>query len=220
MNRTIWILRHALREDSVNPDWVKNTDRPWDPPLAKKEFFQAESVAKRLKNAKINHLFSSPFLRALQTSDCVAETLGIPVIVDTGLGEWGTAQTHIPKDAPLNRDEITSMFPGIHSFRVSAVPSYPIESEWELFIRMRTTIQSLLKLVPEGNILLVSHASPIIVLLRYLDESFFVQFCDPQEHPLSQLSEKVPICSLSKVIKKKDYWVLEEIGAQIHLEET
>ena len=216
MNRTIWILRHALSEDSVHPDWVKNADRPWDPPLAKEGFSQAEKVAKRLKTANIDHLFSSPFLRALQTSDCVGKALGIPVIVDTGLGEWGTAQTNIPKDASLNRDEIASMFPGIHSFRVSAVPSYPIESEWELCVRMRSTIQSILKSVPEGNVLLVSHASPIIILLRYLDESFFVQFYGPLENPLSQLSEKVPVCSLSKVIERKNHWVLEEIGTQVH----
>ena len=108
------------------------------------------------------------------------------------------------------------MFPGIHSFRFSAVPSYPIGSEWELFVRMRSTIQSILKSVPEGNVLLVSHASPIIILLRYLDESFFVQFYGPLENPLSRLSEKVPVCSLSKVIERKNHWVLEEIGTQVH----
>ena len=106
MNRTIWILRHALSEDSVHPDWVKNADRPWDPPLAKEGFSQAEKVAKRLKTANIDHLFSSPFLRALQSADGGERGLGNPVIVNKGMGKWGTAQPTIRKDPPLNRDEI------------------------------------------------------------------------------------------------------------------
>ena len=216
MNRTTWIVRHALREDSVHPDWVKTAERPWDSPLAKEGFAQAEKLAKRLKNTNIAHLISSPFLRALQTSDCLAKVLGIPVIVDTGLGEWGNAQTNIPSDGTPNRHKINKMFPNIHSFRDSVVPSYPIESENALCNRMQTTMKAILQTYHK-DILIVTHSSPLIVLLRDLDTNSFDRLCEPGDTPLTMLSPKVPVCSLSKFVKAQNGWNLEYVGNLDHL---
>jgi broad specificity phosphatase PhoE len=48
---------------------------------------QAESLAERLKTEQIIHLYTSPILRAQQTSQILAEKLDVPVIVEDALRE-------------------------------------------------------------------------------------------------------------------------------------
>ena len=74
MTQTIWIARHANRLDFVSPDWFLTAERRYDPPLSDDGLVQASQLAQRLKNENITAIFSSPFLRTVQTANQEAAT--------------------------------------------------------------------------------------------------------------------------------------------------
>lgn len=90
------VLRHALRLDEVNHDFVTSSKACWDPPLATAGFeqvqclsvanklpdsatscstssrpLQAKAVSKELQPFEINTIVASPFQRCLETADTV-----------------------------------------------------------------------------------------------------------------------------------------------------
>ena len=42
------VMRHALRQDEVDPDFVSSSTAWWDPPLAEQGFQQVEALEKKL----------------------------------------------------------------------------------------------------------------------------------------------------------------------------
>ena len=83
--RRIFIARHGSRLDDENPDWARQSRRPWDPPLAPRGRDQAGRLAARLGDSGVNFIFSSPFLRALETAEPLADILDLPLQVEPGL---------------------------------------------------------------------------------------------------------------------------------------
>ena len=64
-----------------------------DPALSKLGVLQAKLLAKRFKRVKIDKIYSSPLLRALQTAQIISKTAKLKVIQkrqlqEVGLGEW------------------------------------------------------------------------------------------------------------------------------------
>ncbi|HMP88618.1 MAG TPA: histidine phosphatase family protein [Kiritimatiellia bacterium] len=88
MRRTIYIVRHGLRMDSKNPEWRLNADYPQDPALSARGFQQAYDLAQHLKDSGIRHIYSSPYLRARQTAQPLADMIDVPVQIEDGLREW------------------------------------------------------------------------------------------------------------------------------------
>lgn len=67
----IVVMRHGDRLDNVDPLWITQSERPWDPPLHQEGKTRAFATGQRLcKNlgAPIHRVFVSPFLRCLQTA--------------------------------------------------------------------------------------------------------------------------------------------------------
>ncbi|PSQ85633.1 MAG: histidine phosphatase family protein [Bacteroidetes bacterium QH_2_63_10] len=46
--QTIWLARHANRQDFVDPDWAKTADRPHDPALSTDGMGQARKLGRRV----------------------------------------------------------------------------------------------------------------------------------------------------------------------------
>ncbi len=86
--RTVIITRHGNRQDFIFPDWQKSARWPDDPPLSADGIVQAEELAKRLKSEEIEHIFSSPFLRTIETASQAARVLDLDVKIEYGLREW------------------------------------------------------------------------------------------------------------------------------------
>lgn len=42
MNQTVWIARHGIRLDFVNPGWLETAERFYDSPLSLDGFKQAQ----------------------------------------------------------------------------------------------------------------------------------------------------------------------------------
>jgi broad specificity phosphatase PhoE len=83
---SVWIYRHANRLDEEDPYWIFDTIYPYDPPLSKAGFATSTKMGnfiwtyekdKLLQYDTLNGLkiFSSPFLRCLQTSYQIIKTI-------------------------------------------------------------------------------------------------------------------------------------------------
>lgn len=81
-SEVVYLVRHAKAGER----------RVWDEedshrPLSRKGWRQAESLATRLAGKGATTLYSSPFVRCVQTLEPLGERLGAPVHVDKRLGE-------------------------------------------------------------------------------------------------------------------------------------
>lgn len=100
--QNLLVLRHGLRVDEVERDWVSTSSRPWDPPLAPQgleqagaapascrsggylwnevcDFIvQAEAVVEELRSFNVQRIVASPFLRCVETAMAVLDGLHLP----------------------------------------------------------------------------------------------------------------------------------------------
>ncbi|GAB0489205.1 hypothetical protein MMPV_000422 [Pyropia vietnamensis] len=85
---TFFIARHGERVDHVDPSWPTRADWPEDPDLTPAGLVQARELGERLRGEGVSVVFTSPFLRTIQTAHAVADVLDVPLVVEDGLGEW------------------------------------------------------------------------------------------------------------------------------------
>jgi broad specificity phosphatase PhoE len=110
--RKIWIVRHGYREDYINKFYSQeHPDRPSDSPLNNLGYFQAKQLADFLAVECVSKvvIYSSPFLRTMQTANEIATRLNTSFCVEEGLREW------IPGSKPLvmTTEERCQQFPRI-----------------------------------------------------------------------------------------------------------
>ncbi len=205
MSQTVWIARHGNRLDFVNPEWFTMAERPYDPPLSEDGLIQAKELGQRLKSEKIAHIFSSPFLRAIQTANQVAEALDLPIKLEAGLSEWlnpywmnEMPQTHPP-------EVLTQEYPRIEwSYASRIVPQYP-ESEETVRERTGKTARQLVAEFSE-DILLVGHGASVLGTAAGLVGG----------NP----AVKASLCCLVKLVRYSDQWEMELNGDTSHLSES
>lgn len=166
MPQRIWLVRHGNREDFGNPNWVHTSERPHDPALSPDGERQAREVAHVLKNAPIHRIFASPFLRTVQTAHAAAEALGMPIALEPGIGEILPTIQEQPRLLPLEAH--LQRFPRIDpSYAPVGRLVYP-ESEADGLRRAADTAQTLADRHPHQNLLLVTHAAPVVGIVRHL----------------------------------------------------
>jgi len=159
-NRKVWVVRHGFRMDFLDKEWVKTADRPYDPPLHPLGMEQAEETAERLKAEKIDWIFTSPFYRTLQTAEIIGKALNKEVRVEAGLSEWLTARDFKYKPVLHDLSELDSEMTRLQGdYRSFSTPGFP-EEEDALDERTGRSVQTIIDSC-EGNILFISHASPI-----------------------------------------------------------
>jgi broad specificity phosphatase PhoE len=112
-DRVIWIARHGARLDFEDPRWSAAAGRPHDPPLSSRGLREAEQIGQRLSTEPVSHIFSSPFLRTLQTADVLARELLLGIKVETGLSEWLNREWFPEPPEILSTEESLSQFPRI-----------------------------------------------------------------------------------------------------------
>ena len=87
------LVRHAL------PVRIDATDdgAPADPGLAERGLLQAARVTAALEHDRVDAVYSSPALRALETAAPLAAALGADVVVEPGIAEFDTdATSYVP----------------------------------------------------------------------------------------------------------------------------
>ncbi|KAK0396483.1 hypothetical protein QR680_001734 [Steinernema hermaphroditum] len=88
MGRILWVVRHAEREDNINRRWrEKSSLRSDNSPLSKRGCVQAQELAKRFQNVQLDHVFTSPFDRTLDTVSRLVGERDVALNVEPGLCE-------------------------------------------------------------------------------------------------------------------------------------
>ena len=202
MSQTLWIARHGNRLDVIDPEWFNTAERPYDPPLSADGLIQAKKLAVRLQSENITQIFSSPFLRAIQTAVPVAEALDLSIKIEAGLSEWLNPDwmTDSPETHP--QEVLAKRYPCIDWNYISRlVPQYPEREEtvWE------RTGEAARRLVAEfsEDILLVGHGASVLGTTKGLVKG----------NPTVNAS----LCCLVKLVRCGERWEMELNGDTSHL---
>jgi broad specificity phosphatase PhoE len=202
MTQTIWIARHANRLDFVNPDWFLTAERRYDPPLSDDGIIQASQLAQRLKKENITAIFSSPFLRTVQTANQVAEVLDLQIKLE--LSEWLNPEwmSEAPEKMPIK--DLVALFPRIDTnYKSRVIAQYP-EIGKTAFLRAGKTAKKLVEEFSE-DILLVGHGASVLgATIGLVGE-------------VAETDIKAALCCLIKVVHQDPHWILELNGDTSHL---
>lgn len=140
-----------MRLDWVKPDWhLEKGEKPCDSPLSEDGLQQARELGQRLADVDLDFIFSSPFLRCVQTADAVAAAqqqrrlrgtqqqqrgrgggasdydddgeTAVPIYIEHALGEWEDGK----RISPRTTAELKAIFPRIDDEAyTSVVPPHP-----------------------------------------------------------------------------------------------
>tara|TARA_Y100001970_G_scaffold256217_1_gene333714 strand:+ start:2595 stop:3215 length:621 start_codon:yes stop_codon:yes gene_type:complete len=82
------------------PEHVQTSDgSPADPPLAEVGHLQAAAVAQWLKEEPVDHIYSSPMRRAMETAKPIEEALGLSVAIREHLSEFDrNSSSYVPME--------------------------------------------------------------------------------------------------------------------------
>jgi broad specificity phosphatase PhoE len=152
--RRIFLARHGNRQDFVDPEWVDGADERYDPPLSVDGFEQARRLGQRLAGEGIAAIVVSPFLRTVQTAEQVNATLGVPVFLEPGFGEWLSRDSfeRMPRLSALEREA-----PPYPLLGAGAALAWPETSD-QMRARVRHTLERLIEHL-DGTLLVVTHAA-------------------------------------------------------------
>lgn len=203
--QTIWLARHANRQDFVDPDWTKTADRPHDPGLSTDGVQQARKLGRRIGTLDIDRILSSPFLRAVQTACPGAEALDQPVHLEPGLGEWQNPDWFDTKAETLAPSTLAERFaPVAHDHEPCRTPTYP-ESRHASLARIGATGQCLAERYSDETLLLVGHGMTVLGVLHGLIG---------QDVP----DPGCPLASLTRVVRRDGTWHIRTRNDTSHLE--
>lgn len=201
MSQLIWIVRHGNREDFQNPGWARTAERPFDPALSADGETQAREVGRSLRSEPVDCIFTSPFLRTIQTASRVADALDLPVRLEPGIGEILPQANGMP--ALLSRDERARRFPRIDwDYVPTGELSYPESSEAGHH-RAAAAAQALAARFPQKNLLLVTHGAPVVGIVK----------------GLTGLTERitVPLCCIFTLRRNAEGWQIVQRSVTSHL---
>lgn len=160
----IYLIRHGIRRDFEDPAWKLSAENPDDPPLAAAGLGQAEDIARALVGSGIGAIYSSPFLRALQTAGPAAGLLGVPVRIEPGFGEWLSPDFFSGPPRLLSPEEAAAICPQVErSYRPAHVPGgLEADETVEVRERVKSSLESIMRRAPEESFAVFTHGSPLV----------------------------------------------------------
>ncbi|KAK4535246.1 hypothetical protein CDCA_CDCA04G1271 [Cyanidium caldarium] len=197
--RRVYVARHGERLDHVDADWARTAAYPHDPPLTARGRRQAHELGvwlQQQRHANVRYILASPFARTVETADCVAEVLQLPVWREHGVSEWLHEAWFYP-DGPqlmpvhaLQRRCPRLLVPKADDNVVHLSimrPQYP-ESAHQMAQRCAYTAQALTQRYRQGDMLIVAHGISVEYVIKGL--------CGPDT-----TVNWVTYCSLSECIE-------------------
>ncbi len=157
---TIWLVRHGQRMDT-DPTWKPRVCHHTEVPLSSLGQRQAEALGERLTGERIDHLFCSPFLRAVQTASAIARHTGHAINIEYGAMEWLDIEGFRAYPPLQSVAELAMQFPLIDTRYISRLqPVWP-ETEGQAWERMGRAIKRLSSEF-SGSILVVGHGMTVM----------------------------------------------------------
>jgi broad specificity phosphatase PhoE len=202
MAEVVWLARHGNRLDFVDPEWFKTARRPYDPPLSPDGIEQARALGKRLRAEEIAHIFASPFLRAVQTANQVAEIIDRPIKIETGFSEWLNPEWFPSAPECLSVRTLADCFARVDPAYASRVAAqYPETGEQSL--RRAGEAARRVSREFEGSVLIVGHGASVLGAASGLVGG------TPEIH--------AAFCSVAKISRRGSKWILDLAGDTAHL---
>lgn len=138
-----------------------------DSPLSHLGHTHAQLLAKRIAdNFDVQHIFSSPLLRAVETAEYLSDLLTMPFIVKDSLKEQAAGPL-----TGLTKQEIKTRFPQIEHAWQNNQPRPKLngaETEIELAARVKVVINEILtESNKDSTVAIFSHGGTINQMLRY-----------------------------------------------------
>jgi broad specificity phosphatase PhoE len=159
--QTLWLVRHAHRLDFIQPEWFDTAVYRYDPPLSDEGFDRSLSLAQDFSQVQIDRIYTSPFLRTIQTVDPLARLLQFPIRLEWGLCEWLCQHwtSEFPKTTPVA--DLIAHYPYIDAtYKSLVLPCYP-ETAAELDARIAMIADKLIE-GKDRNILAIGHKGSIL----------------------------------------------------------
>jgi broad specificity phosphatase PhoE len=166
--KTLWLIRHAHRWDFVQPEWFETATYPYDPPLSPQGFDQAANLVEKFSSIAIDRIYTSPFLRTIQTADPIARSLRLSIQLEWGLCEWlyQAWTSELPKTTPINR--LITDYPYIDTTYQSLVmPCYPETTE-QLDVRIAMLADKLSQCNDDQHIVAIAHKGSVLGIAQAL----------------------------------------------------
>ena len=147
------LLRHA--QSLFNVTYAKTRIDPGieDPQLTDLGHEQARAMAERLRGAPIRRVITSPYTRALQTTQIVNAALGVPVTVERLVSERGAFVC----DVGTARDELAARWPDFDFSHLDNRWWRQDETENELLDRCRIFRAARAREAEWPNVLVITH---------------------------------------------------------------
>lgn len=150
-----------------------------DVPLNSQGIKQAHQLAKWLQGQKIEAVFSSDLRRAAQTAEILAETAGVPCLLEPRLRE-----IHHGRWEGMSFSDIKDQYAGTFRKRLKyplEVPSPGGETVADLLNRVIPAIQEIVLHHPDGRVIIVAHGLSLAVIRAHY-----------QGVPIEQVWELIP----------------------------
>jgi broad specificity phosphatase PhoE len=150
---TIFLARHGESDWNAANRFQGHSDRP----LTDLGRRQAEALADAVVEEKVDAIYSSPLIRALETASIVSARTGIHVLEEADLREVDTGGW-----SGLSRQEVQERFPEGFERWVSGGAGWEDgESYEEMAERTLRAVRRIAEAHPGGRVLVVSHGGPI-----------------------------------------------------------
>ena len=185
----IYFARHGERLDWVDATWKETAERRFDPSLSAYGLQQADELGRYVTTLqpRITHIYTSPFLRTVQTALQVAKRLNKNVTstndatkirVEPGYGEyfisnitWDQSNFFQPFDQLSEISQDMEYFD--HDYESAIKADYYLQSRQEARQQLRDRLKRVLQFTlnahsTDCNILIITHAAPLIESVRAL----------------------------------------------------
>jgi broad specificity phosphatase PhoE len=172
MSKKVYLFRHGETDWNKSKEF-KYSEEVRDVCLNELGVEQAKQNAENLKDAKIQHIYTSYMKRANETGKILAEKIGVNYEVIKGLEEFSYYDSTV---LGLTKDEIKNKI-GMDNYKLSNEDKNALldwrpldcETKGEARNRISTTISIILKSTPYEIIGIASHGRILKEWLRYLD---------------------------------------------------
>ena len=154
--QTLWLVRHEHRLDFIQPEWFDTAVYPYDPPLSSEGLDRAITLAEEFAQIPIDRIYTSPFLRTIQTADPLSRLLQLPIRLEWGLCEWLCQDWTLGFPATTPMEDLMRCYSNIDAtYKSLVLPCYP-ETAAKLDARIAIIAGKLVKGNGE-NIVAIAH---------------------------------------------------------------
>jgi broad specificity phosphatase PhoE len=187
--KNIYFARHGERIDWIDKTWIESAKQRFDPPLSPYGFQQAHELGVYIAKLqpRITHIYTSPFLRTIQTALQVANQINKNVLstneitkirLEPGYSEyfpdeviWNENSIYQPLRQLPEISENLEYFDQDYDSVIKA--DYYLQTKAETRHQLRDRLKRVLQCTldvhtPDCNILIITHAATLIEGVRAL----------------------------------------------------